>query len=292
MQELTQRGVSALKTGDRIEAYRLLSQAVKEQPDDAYAWLWLSGAVNDDEERIACLRQVLRISPGNQAATRGLERLLAKNPQTAQQASEVGQDLLPSQMIKEGEEIPPIAPEPVENPPQVLSQPQQEIHAEREPLQKKEQAPLNNLTISGRRIFRTRPSMVPALASFWLFFFSTILLASLVSGIATAAPLFVIGFGALLQFIVLFVIVRNFRQAYELTDQALVMRFRGKRISIPVSDILHVEPKRTIWQRIRGTADLAIDADVAGELVHLRLRDIPEFQRRIDQIQDLAIFSS
>jgi Tfp pilus assembly protein PilF len=47
VQELTQRGVSALKTGDRIEAYRLLSQAVKEQPDDAYAWLWLSGAVND-----------------------------------------------------------------------------------------------------------------------------------------------------------------------------------------------------------------------------------------------------
>lgn len=59
MNELTNRGIEALKSGDKLEARRLLSLAVQQNSQDEIAWLWLSGVVESDEERIRCLHQVL-----------------------------------------------------------------------------------------------------------------------------------------------------------------------------------------------------------------------------------------
>jgi hypothetical protein len=72
---LFQEGVEALRAGDRATARAKLTQVV--QQDELYeeAWLWLSGAVESDEERALCLENVLTINPHNQHARAGLRKL-------------------------------------------------------------------------------------------------------------------------------------------------------------------------------------------------------------------------
>lgn len=78
MSEITQQGIAALKAGDKQNAVKLLRLAIQENPNDVQAWLWLSGAVNSDQERIDCLHRVLKIDPNNQLAARGLAQLVAQ----------------------------------------------------------------------------------------------------------------------------------------------------------------------------------------------------------------------
>ena len=53
----------------------MLTEAVARNPLDAAAWLWLSGALDDNDQRADCLRRVLQIEPDNAAARAGLEQL-------------------------------------------------------------------------------------------------------------------------------------------------------------------------------------------------------------------------
>ena len=76
--ELTNQGIAVLKSGDKAEARRLLSLVVQHDAQDETAWLWLSGAVDTEAERLHCLQQVLAINPANAAAKRGMEMLQAK----------------------------------------------------------------------------------------------------------------------------------------------------------------------------------------------------------------------
>jgi hypothetical protein len=301
MGELTEQGIVALKAGDRVKAHRLLSQAVNDQPDDAQAWLWLSGAVTEDEERIACLQQVLRISPANQAASRGLEKLHSRVQPKDQESSEttleepqteLSTPTLDLQVEEPHDQLSEtITPsEAPDHPGGANSNILENTIAEHIVPRRKDHTSFEEGS-TPQRIFRTRPSMVPALACFWLFFFGTILLAGLVGSTSKNIILSVVGVGVILEIVVLFVILRNFRSTYELTNRSLNMRIHGKKSSISLSDILHVEPRRTSFQKTRGTADLLIDSIVSGELVHLRLRDIPEFQRRIDQIREYALIT-
>jgi hypothetical protein len=69
------QAVAALKAGDKTEARRLLGNVLALDSDNEMAWLWLSGAVETRQERIACLENVLSIDPDNEPARRGLERL-------------------------------------------------------------------------------------------------------------------------------------------------------------------------------------------------------------------------
>lgn len=78
--DLLQQGVAALKAGQKAEARRLLERVVQQDKDNETAWLWLSGAVDTDRERIHCLREALRINPNSQHARRGLETLESKAP--------------------------------------------------------------------------------------------------------------------------------------------------------------------------------------------------------------------
>ena len=72
---LTQQGVNALRSGDRVSARDLLTRAVNLDSTNERAWLWLAGAVESDTERRACLKHVLVINPQNEAARRGLAQL-------------------------------------------------------------------------------------------------------------------------------------------------------------------------------------------------------------------------
>jgi hypothetical protein len=78
MRDLVQRGIAALEAGDKVQACRLLGRAIQANPQDEQAWLWLSGAVESDQERLMCLNKVLEINPANEAAKRGVAALREK----------------------------------------------------------------------------------------------------------------------------------------------------------------------------------------------------------------------
>jgi len=73
--ELVEEGIAALTSGRKAHARLLLEQALEADPRSEKGWLWLSGAVDTDEERRFCLRQVLSINEWNPAAQRGLRKL-------------------------------------------------------------------------------------------------------------------------------------------------------------------------------------------------------------------------
>jgi hypothetical protein len=77
---LLAQGISAAKAGDKALARHLLSRAVQLNPASEMAWLWLSGALDTSQARAFCLRKVLDLNPGNQAARRGLAALQSARP--------------------------------------------------------------------------------------------------------------------------------------------------------------------------------------------------------------------
>jgi hypothetical protein len=97
MNELTQRGIEALRSGDRSAARLLLGAALKQDPNDATAWLWLTGALESEAERIQCLKQVLRIDPENAAASRGLALLLGQRAKGAASAEAAPMESAPAE---------------------------------------------------------------------------------------------------------------------------------------------------------------------------------------------------
>ncbi len=68
-------GIQAVKAGQREKARALLTQVVEQDEHNEQAWLWLSGAVETDEDRRICLENVLALNPNNTAAQRGLAKL-------------------------------------------------------------------------------------------------------------------------------------------------------------------------------------------------------------------------
>ena len=85
---LLKQGIAALKAGQKTEACRLLKQVVEQDKDNEAAWLWLSGAMDTDHERIRCLRETLRINPNNEHARHGLEKLESKVPASQSSSSQ------------------------------------------------------------------------------------------------------------------------------------------------------------------------------------------------------------
>src|SRR5262249_57584564 len=74
---LRAQAADALRAGDKPRARDLLAQAIRLNPADDQNWLWLSGAVETDDERQRCLERALQLNPNNQAARRGLALLVA-----------------------------------------------------------------------------------------------------------------------------------------------------------------------------------------------------------------------
>ncbi len=70
-----QQGIAAAKAGRKEEARPLLQNAIRLDPGNETAWLWLSSIAKDQQERIFCLRQILEINPANEMAVKGLKAL-------------------------------------------------------------------------------------------------------------------------------------------------------------------------------------------------------------------------
>jgi tetratricopeptide (TPR) repeat protein len=80
MDNFLKQGVTAYRAGNRVEARRLLMDAIKANPDDERAWGWLYNAASNDQERETCLRQMLRINPQNEKVQTLLDDLLSLDP--------------------------------------------------------------------------------------------------------------------------------------------------------------------------------------------------------------------
>jgi len=79
------QAILAVKAGRKAEARRLLESVLNADERNEQAWLWLSGVLDDVEDRTICLENVLTINPGNQAARQGLAALRA-TPETGRPA--------------------------------------------------------------------------------------------------------------------------------------------------------------------------------------------------------------
>ena len=77
------RAIVAAKAGRKAEARQLLEAVLDADERNERAWLWLSGEVDSDEERVICLENVLSINPDNQAARKGLAALRAARAATS-----------------------------------------------------------------------------------------------------------------------------------------------------------------------------------------------------------------
>lgn len=79
MTEQLQQAISHIKTGNKQEGGRLLSQILEADPANEKAWLWMVRAVSSDKKRIYCLERLLAINPNNQLAQQTLAKLKARN---------------------------------------------------------------------------------------------------------------------------------------------------------------------------------------------------------------------
>lgn len=73
--QFLQQGIAAAKAKRSEEARQLLQNAIKLNPGNETAWLWLSSVAKDQQERIFCLRQILEINPENEMAQKGLKAM-------------------------------------------------------------------------------------------------------------------------------------------------------------------------------------------------------------------------
>ncbi len=83
--QLLRQGIAAVRSGERESAHDLLGRAVECDPDNPSAWLWLSGVVDDLDERELCLENVLALDPQNAAAHKGLAQVRQEKAQRQQQ---------------------------------------------------------------------------------------------------------------------------------------------------------------------------------------------------------------
>ncbi len=68
--ELAQQAMVALQKGDKERARNLLVSVLKENQNDERLWLWLSWAVETEDERLRCLEKLRMLNPDNPAARR------------------------------------------------------------------------------------------------------------------------------------------------------------------------------------------------------------------------------
>jgi peptide/nickel transport system permease protein len=75
---LLEQGIEAARTGQHERARVLLAQVLQKEPNSDQAWLWLSAVVEDDRQKLYCLRRAQCINPARAAVARAIQSLSAR----------------------------------------------------------------------------------------------------------------------------------------------------------------------------------------------------------------------
>jgi tetratricopeptide (TPR) repeat protein len=86
---LLREGISAARAGQKDRAREVLLQVIAQDEGVEAAWLWLSGVVDDPEERQICLENALTLNPNNIAAQKGLRWLRGQGQVSPPQPSAI-----------------------------------------------------------------------------------------------------------------------------------------------------------------------------------------------------------
>lgn len=264
MTALRQQGINALKTGDKSQGRQLLQMAVDENPQDAQAWLWLSGAVENDQERFECLKTVIKLDPDNAVAAKGIAKLVASGNLEIQVKS---------------------AETPLPPPVQVQSEP---VSPPRQT-----QSPANP---APKVVFESRPSFVPFVIGSGLI----LLIIGFVGGIFSALigdnQIFLILFWGLLCIMsiwafgkIFFALLNAIVTRYTLTTRHLIVQsgvFSRSKKTIPISKIQDVSSHQLFLFRPFGIGDVIVES--AGEWGQTKLRALPHCDKRSKQILKLV----
>jgi hypothetical protein len=78
IQKLLDEGIASLRIGNMEEARRKLMQVINADERNELGWLYLSEAVDNDEDRQICLENALAINPANERAETELKALQEK----------------------------------------------------------------------------------------------------------------------------------------------------------------------------------------------------------------------
>ncbi len=70
-----QDAINLIQVGDLARGKALLAKVLQQDPNNEAAWIWMSGTVEDVDQRRYCLEKALEINPANAAAQAGLLRL-------------------------------------------------------------------------------------------------------------------------------------------------------------------------------------------------------------------------
>ncbi|HEU0293742.1 MAG TPA: hypothetical protein VFR47_13460 [Anaerolineales bacterium] len=85
--ELLRQGVDAARAGRRLEAREMLLRVVDLEPRNEVAWMWLTGLVDDLEDKIIACENVLTLNPANEKVKAYRGKLLQqKTAQVSQSA--------------------------------------------------------------------------------------------------------------------------------------------------------------------------------------------------------------
>lgn len=76
--DLLRRGMAAARAGDHDDARFYLEEAARRNPDRADVWVELAGVVDDLETKRAHFERALQLSPANEQARLGLQRVSEK----------------------------------------------------------------------------------------------------------------------------------------------------------------------------------------------------------------------
>lgn len=66
-----------IRVGNREQGRQILEELLEDHEDNEEIWLWLTAAVDSNEDREICLENVLALNPNNLVAQRGLDALRA-----------------------------------------------------------------------------------------------------------------------------------------------------------------------------------------------------------------------
>jgi hypothetical protein len=80
MDDLIKQGAAAFYAGDLETAKKLMTEVVKHHPDNKDAWSWLYTVCTSEQDRILCLKNLLRINPENEKALEILKYLVELEP--------------------------------------------------------------------------------------------------------------------------------------------------------------------------------------------------------------------